>query len=146
MPRCAGFPPWGRTSSLASGSGFEAAPMIDGLSLRMDDTAVVVTSPRPLTILSSAVHGGGFQSARTIINLHVAKHDPCVDPAAMLDAFARRAAVPVPYVGLLTGSWTELATTAQGQTLRRTYFQAGLEHSPCRVRGLDRGNSQLAGA
>ena len=87
--------------------------MIDGLSLRMDDTAVVVTSPRPLTILSSAVHGGGFQSARTIINLHVAKHDPCVDPAAMLDAFARRAAVPVPYVGLLTGAWTELATTGE---------------------------------
>src|SRR5207237_748565 len=76
MPRCAGFPPWGRTSSLASGSGFEAAPMIDGLSLRMDDTAVVVTSPRPLTILSSAVHGGGFQSARTIIHLHVANPDP----------------------------------------------------------------------
>ena len=87
--------------------------MIDGLGLRMDDTAVVVTSRRPLTILSSAVHGGGFQSARAIINLHVAKHDPCVDPAAMLDAFARRAAVPVPYVGLLTGAWTELATTAE---------------------------------
>src|SRR5438876_9031930 len=111
MPRYAGFPPWGRTSSLASGSAFEAAPMIDGLSLRMDDTAVVVTSPRPLTILSSAVHGGGFQSARTIINLHVAKHDPCVDPAATLDALPPRAAPPVPHVVLSTGAWTELATT-----------------------------------
>jgi iron complex transport system ATP-binding protein len=87
--------------------------VIDGLSLRMDDTAVVVTSGRPLTILSSAVHGGGFQSARAVINLHVTKHDPCVDPAAMLDAFARRAAVPAPYVGLLTGAWTELATTGE---------------------------------
>src|ERR1700730_14732269 len=113
MPRCAGFPPWGGTSSLASGSAFETAPMIDGLSLRMDDTAVVLTSPWPLTILSSAVHGGGFRTARAVINLHVTKHDPCVDPAAMLEAFARRVAVPEPYVGLLTGAWTELATTGE---------------------------------
>ena len=87
--------------------------MIDGLAVRMDETAVVVTSRHPLIALSSAVHGGGFQSARAVINLHVAKHDPCVDPAAMLGAFARRAEVPEPYVGLLTGAWTELATTGE---------------------------------
>src|SRR5205807_169639 len=101
------------TSSSASGSAFETAPMIDGLGLRMDDTAVVVTSQQPFTALSSAVHGGGFQTARAVINLHVTKHDPCVDPAAMLEAFARRAAVPEPYVGLLTGAWTELAATGE---------------------------------
>ena len=87
--------------------------MIDGVALRTDGRAVVVTSQRPLTALSSAVHGGGFQIARAVINLHVTKHDPCVDPAAMLEAFARRVAVPAPYVGLLTGAWTELATTGE---------------------------------
>jgi adenosylcobinamide hydrolase len=87
--------------------------MIDGLGVRMDRVAVVVTSQRPLLALSSAVHGGGLQSARAIINLHVTKHDSCVDPAAMLEAFARGAAVPEPYVGLLTGAWTELATTGE---------------------------------
>lgn len=87
--------------------------MIDGLGVRMDRVAVVVTSQRPLLALSSAVHGGGLQRARAIINLHVTKHDLCVDPAAMLEAFARRAAVPEPYVGLLTGAWTELATTGE---------------------------------
>jgi iron complex transport system ATP-binding protein len=87
--------------------------MIDGLAVRMDRTAVVVTSQRPLLALSSAVHGGGLQSARAVINLHVTKHDPCVAPAAMLEAFARHAGVPEPYVGLLTGAWTELATTGE---------------------------------
>jgi adenosylcobinamide amidohydrolase len=87
--------------------------VIDGLAVRVDRTAVVVTSQRPLLALSSAVHGGGLQSARAVINLHVTKHDPCVAPAAMLEAFARHAAVPEPYVGLLTGAWTELATTGE---------------------------------
>src|SRR5712692_4144003 len=116
MPRYVGSPPSEPTSSSASGSAFETAPMIDGLGLRMDDTAVVVTSQRLLTVLSSAVHGGGFQSARAIINLHVAKHDPCVNPAAMLEAFARRAAVPVPYVGLLTGAWRSEEHTSELQS------------------------------
>lgn len=87
--------------------------MIDGLGIRVDREAVVVASERPLMALSSAVHGGGLRSARAVINLHVAKHDPCADPAGMLAAFARRAAVPEPYVGLLTGAWTELATTGE---------------------------------
>src|ERR1700682_1686500 len=113
MPRCAAFRPSGQTSLSVSGSAFETAPMIDGLGVRRDSTAVVVTSQRPLLALSSAVHGGGLQSARAVINLHVATHHPCVAPAAMLEAFARRAAVPEPYVGLLTGAWTELATTGE---------------------------------
>lgn len=87
--------------------------MIEGLGIRRDREAVVVTSERPLIALSSAVHAGGVQSVRAVINLHVTKHDPCVDPAGILAAFARGAAVPEPYVGLLTGAWTELATTGE---------------------------------
>ncbi len=87
--------------------------MIEILGIRKNREAVLVTSEWPLTVLSSAVHGGGFRSARAVINLHVTTHDPCANPAGMLAAFARRATVPEPYVGLLTGAWTELATTGE---------------------------------
>ena len=82
---------------------------IDGIVVRADAEAVVIVSAQPLRVLSSAVHGGGFASARAVVNLHVAKDDTCLDPSAMLIAYARRADVPEPFVGLLTGAWTELA-------------------------------------
>ena len=82
---------------------------IDGIAVRASSEAVVIVSALPLRVLSSAVHGGGFASARAVVNLHVAKDDTCLDPSAMLIAYARRADVPEPFVGLLTGAWTELA-------------------------------------
>jgi len=87
--------------------------MIEGLGVRIGPEAVVVVAARRLRVLSSAVHNGGFASARTVINLHVGKDDPCADPPAMLAAYARRAGVPEPYVGLLTGAWTEAATIGE---------------------------------
>ena len=87
--------------------------MIEGLGVRIGPEAVVVVAAQPLRVLSSAVHGGGFTSARAVINLHVGKDDPCVDPPAMLAAYARRAGVPEPLVGLLTGAWTEHATIGE---------------------------------
>src|SRR5260370_37473932 len=100
MPRYVGSPPSEPTPSSASGSAFETAPMIDGLGLRMDGTAAGVTSQRLLTVLSSAVHGGGIQSARAIITLHVARHAACCNPAPVMEPSARRAAVPVASAGL----------------------------------------------
>ena len=82
---------------------------IDGIVVRADAEAVVIVSAQPLRVLSSAVHGGGFASARAVVNLHVGKDDTCVDPSAMLTEYARRAGVPEPFVGLLTGAWTDLA-------------------------------------
>jgi len=83
--------------------------MITGVSVEVGMEAVVVSSARPLRVLSSAVHRGGFVDARSIVNLHVAKRDPCTDPSGMIGAFARRAALPAPWVGLLTGALTERA-------------------------------------
>jgi iron complex transport system ATP-binding protein len=83
--------------------------MIAGVSVEMGREAVVVTSDRPLRVLSSAVHHGGLAEARAVINLHVGKDDPCRDPSGMIGAFARRAGVPTPCVGLLTGALTERA-------------------------------------
>ena len=82
---------------------------IEGLTVRIGPEAVVIVAAQPLRVLSSAVHGGGLASARTVVNLHVGKDDPCADPAGMLAAYARRAGVPEPFVGLLTGAWTEAA-------------------------------------
>ena len=86
---------------------------IDGIVVRADAEAVVIVSAQPLRVLSSAVHGGGFASARAVVNLHVGKDDTCVDPSAMLTEYARRAGVPEPFVGLLTGAWTDLAALGE---------------------------------
>lgn len=84
--------------------------MIPGVSVEVGPAAVVLVGERPLRVLSSAVLRGGFTEARAIVNLHVPKNDPCRDPAAMIDAYARRAGVPAPWVGLLTGALTARAT------------------------------------
>lgn len=86
--------------------------MIAGVSVEAGREAVVLVSERPLRVLSSAVHHGGLVDARAVVNLHVDKNDPCADPAGMVGAFARRAGVPAPWVGLLTGAFTERAAVA----------------------------------
>ena len=83
--------------------------MIAGVSVEAGREAVVLVSEHPLRVLSSAVHHGGFVEARAVVNLHVDKGDPCADPEGMVTAFAHRARVPAPWVGLLTGALTERA-------------------------------------
>lgn len=90
--------------------------MIPGVSVEVGSAAVVLVGERPLRVLSSAVVRGGFTEARAIVNLHVHKNDPCLDPAAMIGAFARRAGVPAPWIGLLTGALTERATVGHAAT------------------------------
>jgi adenosylcobinamide hydrolase len=85
---------------------------IEGVEVDIGPEAVVVTADRPLTVLSSAVVGGGFRLARAIVNLHVSKHCPWGDADLRLDAFAARRALPAPRVGLLTAAWTERAELA----------------------------------
>jgi adenosylcobinamide amidohydrolase len=89
--------------------------MIEGLAVWIGPEAVVLTSARPLTVLSSAVWGGGLVTARAIVNLHVALDDPCTDPPALLAAHVRARSVPEPYVGLLTGAGTQHATVGEEQ-------------------------------
>jgi adenosylcobinamide hydrolase len=85
---------------------------IAGIELDIAAAAVVVTAAAPLAVLSSAVAGGGWASARTIVNLHVAKDCPGDDAEARVAAFATRRGLPAPWVGLLTAAWTERARVA----------------------------------
>ena len=87
--------------------------MIEGLAVWIGPEAVVVTAAEPLRTLSSAVWGGGLVTARSIVNLHVGLHEPCADPPAMLERYARAHHLPWPCVGLLTGAWTERATVGE---------------------------------
>jgi len=86
--------------------------VIDGIETTVDREAVVVTAREPLAVLSSAVVGGGFASARAIVNLHVPKSLRQEDSDALLPAFVDRRRIPGPWVGLLTAAWTERAQVA----------------------------------
>jgi adenosylcobinamide amidohydrolase len=85
---------------------------IEGVEVEVDPEAVVVTAAGPLTVLSSAVVGGGPGRARAIVNLHVDLHCPWSVATHRLDAFAARRALPAPRVGLLTAAWTQRAQVA----------------------------------
>ncbi len=93
--------------------------MIDGVAYEVSAEAVVVKSQDPLTVLSSAIAGGGLVNARSIVNLHVNKNwQPAARAAvsgweAALDDFVARRALPTPYVGLATSAWTEHAEVAR---------------------------------
>jgi adenosylcobinamide amidohydrolase len=86
--------------------------MIDGIEVAVDREAVVVTAREPLTILSSAFVGGGFTTARAIVNLHVRKNIPEAETDGLLPRFVERREIRGPWIGLLTSAWTEKAVVA----------------------------------
>lgn len=86
--------------------------ILDGVATRVGPEAVVVAAERELIVLSSAVVGGGFTRARAVLNVHVPKNFVCADAETAVAAAARRLGVPSPWVGLLTGAWTERAEVA----------------------------------
>lgn len=86
--------------------------MLDGVEVMVSAEAVVVTAASPLTVVSSAVVGGGFGRARSIVNVHVAKDMPWEDAEITLRAYAHGRDLPAPWVGLLTAASTEKAEIA----------------------------------
>jgi len=71
--------------------------------------ALVVRSRRTLHTLSSATVGGGFSSARTIINRHVHQDYDVLDPRADMIAFARQHDIQEQFVGLMTAVFLDNA-------------------------------------
>jgi adenosylcobinamide hydrolase len=82
---------------------------IAGIAVTIDETVVRVTSERPLSVLSSAFVGGGFGSAREIVNMHVDDVSPESSPEADLAAFVARLGIDEPVVGLMTAAKTQYA-------------------------------------
>ena len=60
-----------------------------GVALTHTAEVLVVHSQQPLTVLSSAVVGGGVVRVRYLLNRHVHRDYNCLDPVADLVAFAR---------------------------------------------------------
>ncbi|OGL27343.1 MAG: hypothetical protein A3G44_14185 [Candidatus Rokubacteria bacterium RIFCSPLOWO2_12_FULL_73_47] len=89
------------------------ARALDGVEVTVDREAVVVRARAPLTVVSSALVGGGLARARAIVNLHVPKDLIEADAEARLARFAGRRGLPAPWVGLLTSAWTEKAEVAR---------------------------------
>jgi adenosylcobinamide amidohydrolase len=85
--------------------------LIDGVEVTVSPQAVIVSADRLLTVISSAIAGGGITRARSIVNLHVHKDMPWQDADLTVETFVRRYAVAGPVVGLLTAAPTEKAET-----------------------------------
>jgi adenosylcobinamide amidohydrolase len=83
--------------------------MIPGVVITVDREAVVVRADEPLTVLSSAVVGGGLGKFRVIMNVHVPRSFRCEDSETVLAELARLRGLDPPWVGLLTAAWTQKA-------------------------------------
>jgi len=93
-------------------SAFEPlSSVISGVTVEVGPEAVWVRSIEPLSVLSSAVVGGGLASTRHIVNMHVDLGYRGDRPADDLRAFARRLGIGEPFVGLMTAAWTHEAAT-----------------------------------
>jgi adenosylcobinamide amidohydrolase len=85
---------------------------IEGVEVEVGAEAVVVWAERPLTVVSSAVVGGGLGHARAIVNLHVDRDCPWETADSRLEPFVARRRLPSPWLGMLTAAPTERAEVA----------------------------------
>lgn len=82
---------------------------IDGIIVTVDETAVRVQSDEPLTVLSSAMIGGGLAETRSILNMHVEDVHLDSRPDDALAAFAAALGIDASFVGLMTAAKTQHA-------------------------------------
>lgn len=116
-----------------------------GITLQQDTAALVLHSGHPLQVLSSAVVGGGFTQAQTIINRHVDKHYDCSDPIRDLHSFATQRGI-ADFVGLLTAVWIHKArsvTLRAGELTVCAVMTAGVSNAV--AAGLNEPQSVQAG-
>ncbi len=89
--------------------GRSGEPWTSSTSLAWCSPAPVVHSQPPLTVLSSAVVGGGVVHVRYLLNRHVHRDYNCLDPVADLVAFARSQGISEAFVGQMTALEEALA-------------------------------------
>src|SRR5262245_2008472 len=93
---------------------------------------LVVHSQQPLTVLSSAIVGGGMVRVRYLLNRHVHHDYNCLDPAADLIAFARSQGISEVFVGQMTAVSLQKAraVTLRSETLTiAVVLTAGLNNA-----------------
>src|SRR5436190_7379815 len=73
-----------------------------GVVLTRTAEVLVLYRQQPLTVLSSAVVGGGVVRVRYLLNRHVHHDYNCLDPVADLVAFARSQGIREAFVGQMT--------------------------------------------
>ena len=89
-----------------------AETTISDTRVAIDELGVSLRSGRLLTVLSSAVVGGGFSRVRDIVNMHVDDMAPGTSPEDELAAYAARLGVDKPFVGVMTAAKTQYARVA----------------------------------
>jgi len=90
-----------------------------GVVLTRTAEVLIVHSQQPLTVLSSAVVGGGVVRVRYLLNRHVHRDYNCLDPVADLVVFARSQGINEAFVGQMTAVSLQKAraVTLRAETL-----------------------------
>ena len=89
-----------------------AETTIPDIHVAIDELGVSLRSGRGLTVLSSAVVGGGLCRVRDIVNMHVDDMPPGTSPEQELAAHAARLGIDAPFVGVMTAAKTQYAQVA----------------------------------
>jgi adenosylcobinamide hydrolase len=89
-----------------------AETTISDTHVAIDELGVSLRSGRLLTVVSSAVVGGGFCRVRDIVNMHVDDMPPGTSPEDELAAYAARLGIDEPFVGVMTAAKTQYARVA----------------------------------
>lgn len=85
---------------------------LPGVTVAIGPRLVRVASEAPLTVLGSAVVGGGLGTAREILNVHVDDGYDGERPEEDLAAVADALGAARPFVGLMTAAYTQYARCA----------------------------------
>jgi adenosylcobinamide amidohydrolase len=99
-----------------------------GVVLPRTPEVLALYSQQLLTVLSSAVIGGGMVRVRYLLNRHVRHDYNCLAPGADLVAFARSQNISEAFVGQKAGVSLQKARTSIGKSVRPgNAGQLGLE-------------------
>jgi len=103
-----------------------------GVVLPRTPEVLALYSQQLLTVLSSAVIGGGMVRVRYLLNRHVRHDYNCLAPGADLVAFARNQSISEAFVGQKAGvSWQKARASIENQTAFSTDHRAPVLGSAC---------------
>lgn len=96
---------------------------IIGVTLSINQTLLTIHSKRPLSVLSSAVFGGGINRSHWMLVFHVDKDYNNPRPAEDMRFLANSHGIYQPFIGLMTAAYLE---NAQAITLDQEGFRVAV--------------------